>query len=314
MINKPKNKRIFITGGAGYLGKHLVEDLIHDNELTVYSRDESKHYFLKKQYPKVNFIIGDVRNYDLLLRSTKNHDIGIFAASLKQIEACDNNYEEANKIIVEGAFNSKNAAIANKFESACFISSDKSRAPSTIYGSMKFTAGESFISNNSDIITRLSTAIYGNIINSTGSIIPLIWDAIKNNRTMELYSTDMTRFMLTINEAEQLIYSALYTSNVNVIPLAKSFRLVDLFELFSPFGLKYIITKPRPNEKIHEIMISSEEVSRSEWCNELQLYKMHKNIVETPLSFINNEYSSRDCVITKDMLSSVLQKNNYFRL
>ena len=93
-----KNEKIFITGGAGFLGKNLIDRLHKDNEITVYSRDEAKHYYLKKYYPNVNFVVGDIRNKDLLIRKSKGHTVGIFAASLKQIEACNDNYEEASKI------------------------------------------------------------------------------------------------------------------------------------------------------------------------------------------------------------------------
>lgn len=183
-----KNKKIFITGGAGFLGKNIIKRYYEDNEITIFSRDEAKHYYLKKQFPKINCIIGDVRNLDLLKRASKNHQIGIFAASLKQIEAVDQNTEESLNVIVHGAFNSRRAAEENSFESACFISSDKSRSATTIYGAMKFVAGESFIVNSNNSNTKLSCAIYGNVLNSTGSIIPLIWNAIENKYALKLYS------------------------------------------------------------------------------------------------------------------------------
>ena len=116
-----EGEKIFITGGAGFLGKHIIEKLYENNEITVYSRDEAKHYFLKKKYPKVNFVIGDIRNKDLLIRKSKNHTVGIFAASLKQIEACNDNFEEAKSIIIDGAINSRIAAENNNFKSACLF-------------------------------------------------------------------------------------------------------------------------------------------------------------------------------------------------
>ena len=76
-------EKIFITGGAGYLGRCLVEHYYNDNEITIFSRDEAKHVYLKKKFPKINCIIGDIRNFDLLKRASKGHTIGIFAASLK---------------------------------------------------------------------------------------------------------------------------------------------------------------------------------------------------------------------------------------
>jgi UDP-glucose 4-epimerase len=80
-----ENKKIFITGGAGYLGKNIINKYYDKNEITIYSRDEAKHYFLKKQYPNIKCVVGDIRNYDLLKRASSKSDIGIFAASLKQI-------------------------------------------------------------------------------------------------------------------------------------------------------------------------------------------------------------------------------------
>jgi UDP-glucose 4-epimerase len=113
-------------------------------------------------------VIGDVRNFDLLKRASAGHTIGIFAASLKQIGAVDQNVEESVRVIVDGAVNSRRAAEENNFKAACFISSDKSRAATTLYGAMKFVAGEAFIVNAERSNVKLSTAIYGNVLNSTG--------------------------------------------------------------------------------------------------------------------------------------------------
>lgn len=306
-----KNKRIFITGGAGFLGKNIIKRYYDDNEITIYSRDEAKHYYLKKQFPKVKCIVGDVRNYDLLLRSSRNHDIGIFAASLKQISAVDENYEEGLDIIVKGAINSRRVSEENNFESACFISSDKSRAATTLYGSMKFVAGESFIVNSKNSDTKLSTAIYGNVLNSTGSIIPLIWDSINNNYDLTLYSDKMTRFMIDIDEAIDLIETSLEVNGYNVIPNLKSFKVKDLFEIYhEEFNLSYKIGKPRVSEKLHEMMISKEESPRTFFDDKKNMYFMHYEDI-----FNDNEYefTSDKVVVTKEQLKDILIKYNYFR-
>jgi UDP-N-acetylglucosamine 4,6-dehydratase len=306
------NKKIFITGGSGYLGKELIKKFYNTNEITIYSRDEAKQYFLKKQYPNLNCIIGDVRNYELLKKVSKNNHIGIFAASLKQIETCHNNYEEAEEIIVKGAFNSRRIAEENNFESACFISSDKSRSATTIYGAMKYVAGESFISGSSNVL--LSTAIYGNIVNSTGSILPLIWNSLNNNIPITLYNTEMTRFLLTIDEAISLIEKSLKYTNVNIIPVAKSFLILDLFEIFKEnYGLKFNVSTPRSGEKIHEIMASSEEIPRMQFKKEEDIYLLHQQKTFSQLSFANNEYSSKDNCLSKDDLNQFLKKFNYFK-
>lgn len=307
-----KNKKIFITGGAGFLGKHIVKRYYDDNEITIFSRDEAKHYYLKKQFPKINCVIGDVRNYDLLKRASKNHNIGIFAASLKQIEAVDQNVEESLNVIVNGAINSRRISEENEFEASCFISSDKSRSATTLYGSMKFVAGESFIVNSDKSPLRLSTAIYGNVLNSTGSIIPLIWNAIQNNYSLKLYSTDMTRFMITVDQAIDLIEEGLKVNGYNIIPNVKSLKILDLFEIYKElFGLKYTIDVPRISEKIHEIMISNEEQSRVKQINDY--YYMHYKNTFNELKFPNNEYSSKDVCITREELNDVLKSFNYFK-
>jgi UDP-N-acetylglucosamine 4,6-dehydratase len=307
-----KNKKIFITGGAGYLGENLVKRYYDNNQITVYSRDEAKHYYLKKRYPNVKCVVGDVRNFDLLKRSAVGHDIGIFAASLKQIEAVDQNVEESLEIIVKGAINSRRVAEECGFESACFISSDKSRAATTLYGAMKFVAGESFIVNAEKSTTRLSCAVYGNVMNSTGSVIPLIWDSIDKKYELVLYSKEMTRFMINIEEAINLIEYGLEVSGYNVIPNLKSFRIQDLFEIYEEkFGLRYRIGEPRISEKLHEMMISEEESPRAFYNGSNDTYYMHyKNISN---SSTIKQLTSDLVVVSKKELETILINNNYFK-
>jgi UDP-glucose 4-epimerase len=307
-----KNKKIFITGGAGFLGKNLIEHLHKDNYLTIYSRDEAKHYFLKKKYPEVNFVLGDVRNLDLMTKSSRDHQIGIFTASLKQIEAVDQNIEESIQTIIHGSLNSKTISENNNFESSCFISSDKSRAATTLYGSMKFLAGESFITNAEKSRVKLSSVIYGNVTNSTGSLIPLIWDALKNNYSPTLYSEEMTRFKIHISQAIELIESALNYTGFNLIPKIDSFLIKDIFEIYKEeFGLKYQIGKPRISEKIHEIMCCKEEIPRIK--EEKDFFLMHYKNIYNEVNFTNGEYSSKDCITSKEDLYKFLKINNFFK-
>jgi UDP-glucose 4-epimerase len=308
------NKNIFITGGTGFLGRNLIKRFYNENQITVYSRDEAKQYYLKKQYPNINCVCGDVRNYDLLARASKGHNIGIYAASFKQIQACHDNPEEANQVIVQGAFNSRRISEENEFESACFISSDKSRSATTIYGAMKYVAGESFIANSYKTNTNLSTAVYGNVLNSTGSIIPLMWKSIQDGFSLELYSDEMTRFFIDVEEAVDLVESSLEYDGYNVVPILKSMKIIDLFNIFNEeFGLKFKLSKPRTCEKIHEIMASDEEIPRMKVVESKNIYLMHQTEVYNQVSFANNQYSSYNVCIGKEDLYAYLKDKEFYK-
>ncbi len=316
----PKDKRIFITGGTGFLGRSLIERLYKNNEIIIYSRDEAKHHLLKEQYPNVHFIIGDIRDKELLNRSSKGVNIGIFAASLKQISSCDENPEEALKTIANGAINSKHIAIKNQFDSAIFISSDKSRAATTIYGSLKYFAGEQFILKNNyerHCSTNLSTIIYGNVLNSTGSIIPMIWKSINSKTELTLFSKKMTRFIIDVDEAVDLIFKGISCDQASIIPKSKSMKILDLFELYKEkFDLKYNIGYPRIGEKIHEVLVTKEEMSRlsNSDCGTFYLLKPFRPKFNSDFTQLRNDsYSSKDCLISKSELNKLLYEFNYFK-
>lgn len=308
------NKRIFITGGTGFLGRCVVEKYYKDNKLTVMSRDESKHAVMRKEFPNINFVIGDVRNLDLLMSASRGHDIGIFCASLKHVAAVNENIEEAEAIIVQGAINARKVSIANKFQSAVMVSTDKSRYPITLYGAMKFIAGEQFIWNAESENTNLSSIICGNIINSTGSLIPMIWKSIKYNRTMSLFGPSMTRFTITGPEAADLIAQAISVTGHSVVPKLKSFSIKDVFDIYArTFGLKYeIVVSSNSLERQHESMITTEDHCRlydygDYYC--LHYRRMNPN----PPLLVNNEYNSLDHLMSMTEVEEMLAKNNYFK-
>jgi FlaA1/EpsC-like NDP-sugar epimerase len=141
-----------------------------------------------------------------------------------------------------------------------------------------------------------------------------MWNAIKLQVELPLYSDEMTRFFLTVDEAIDLIDAALNFDGINVIPNAKSAKILDLFEIFhEKFGLKYKVESPRAGEKIHEIMASSEEVSRMQYDQERDLYIMHPKTQYSQVSFPSGEYSSDDVCISKEELEKLLEKHDFFR-
>ena len=307
------DEKIFITGGAGYLGSNLVRRYYNDNQITVFSRDEAKHYYLKKQFPKIKCVIGDIRNFPLLKEASAGHTIGIFAASLKQIEAVDENVEESLQVIVHGAINSRRAAVENGIKAATFISTDKSRGATTIYGAMKYVAGEAFVINADTVPTRLTSVIYGNVLNSTGSVIPLIWDSIKKNYPLKLYGEEMTRFMIDIEEAMDCVEYALKRDGFNIIPNLKAFKIKDLFEIYAEeYGMQWTLGAPRISEKYHEQMISPYERERVTYDKEQDMFLLHNKNVYNENVLSKSGLTSEECLVSKEELKTLLKKNNYF--
>jgi UDP-glucose 4-epimerase len=177
---------------------------------------------------------------------------------------------------------------------------------------MKYVAGESFIANNPE--SNLSTLIYGNVTNSTGSIIPLIWNFINSNKVLELYNPEMTRFLLDVEDAVDLVIKSTKYKGCNLLSVSKSFRVKDMFEIFSEnFGLRYKITTERVGEKVHEIMASNEETRRIEYIKEDNIYLLHPNKILDSVHFINDEYSSKNFCVSKDELFIYLKNKNFFK-
>lgn len=308
-----KNETILITGGAGYLGSKLIERLYKDNRITVYSRDAKKHKELKERFPKLRCIQGNIGDETLLAKALKGHTVAIFAASIKRIEEVDKNVKEASRNIIDGALNSRNAAIKNKLKAAFFISTDKSRMPTTLYGAMKLIAGEAFIANAEMEKTKLNTIVCGNIINSTGSILPLIWSALEKNTTLSLFGKEMTRFLMTPEEVLAAISLGMDKTGYNIIPKLRSFKVKDLFEIYEKkFGLMWKLGEPRLGEKIHEQMISPHELPRTTFDKKHNTFLIHYRI-QNQKQPVKDVGRSDKNLISKKALEQYLKKNNFFK-
>ena len=198
---------MLITGGTGSLGTALTKRLLETNVETIriYSRDELKQVKMQNSLSddRLRFLIGDVRDKDRLMRALEDIDIVIHTAALKQVPVVEYNPFEAVKTNVYGAQNLVDACLENGVEKALAIGTDKAVAPFNTYGATKLLMERLFVSANyykgfhkiDFICVR-----YGNVLGSSGSILPTFIDQIKNNKKITITDTNMTRFNITMNE------------------------------------------------------------------------------------------------------------------
>jgi UDP-glucose 4-epimerase len=317
-----KNKKILLFGGSGSLGNKFIETYINNNNIINYSRDECKHWKMSLKYKtdKLSFIIGDIRDYarveTAILR--EQPDIIIIMAALKHIDRCEYAVEECFKTNYQGPQNILNAVDANtdrlkNLESIVFVSTDKACEPTNAYGMAKALAETAVIEKslyNKNF--KFVNIRYGNVLNSRGSIIPILHEKGKDNDVKEFTLThpDMTRFVMTLEQSVALIEHAIIhgESGDIVIPELISMRLIDLMEIFSEkYGKPVRITGLRPGEKMLESLISETQSMRL--LNGLDGY-MHikapyKNILIT--ENVRN-YNSKLNPLTKDELTIYLMK------
>ena len=270
-------KTILITGGTGSFGKYIVSELLKHkpSEVRIFSRDEDKQYSMQfelKTYKNLRFIIGDVRDKDTLLKATKNVDIVFHAAALKQIPSTEYNILEAVKTNVLGAQNVVDACLANNVERAIAISTDKAVEPVNVMGMTKalqeriFTLGNKYRNGGK---TLFSCVRYGNVVASRGSVIPLFIKQIQAGLPITITHREMTRFILTLKQAMQLVFTALekMVGGEIFVPKIRPLKIVDLIAVLSrelkPQNSKVVEVGIRPGEKLHETLISSAESIRA---------------------------------------------------
>lgn len=268
-------KNILITGGTGSFGNQMIEELSNykPKSIVIFSRDEDKQHNMKEELKDkpilkiLKFVIGDVRDYDRLFAAAKNIDIVFHAAALKQVPTVETHPYEAVKTNVIGAYNMMSVAVARKVKRVVAISTDKAVKPVNAMGITKALQEKIILSE--DIAkdgTIFCCVRYGNVLGSRGSVIPL-WDLkIEKNEPLPITHSEMTRFMLTLHEAIQLVfYSLRYAKGgeifvkkapaVNIEELAKTYA--ELKSKKKNYPVEYIGI--RAGEKIHEVLVSQEE-------------------------------------------------------
>lgn len=274
--NNIKGKVILITGGTGSFGKYITKELLKydPKEIRIFSRDEDKQYSMQfdfKGFKNLKFIIGDVRDYDSILRATGGVDIVLHAAALKQIPSTEYNVIQAVKTNVLGAQNVVDACIENKVSKALAISTDKAVEPVNVMGMTKGIQERIFILGNKYAggKTLFSCVRYGNVVASRGSVIPLFLRQISQGGPLTITSKNMTRFILTLSDAIGLVFTAVSEMKGGEIfvPNIKALRIYDLTQVLiselKPKNKKIEVMGIRPGEKIHETLISMPESLRT---------------------------------------------------
>jgi len=288
-----KNRKFLITGGTGSLGKALIKRLTKGGAIiSVYSRDEGKQAFLRQDFPNVKTYIGCVRDYERLTEifTLVEPDYVIHAGALKRIDDGESNESEFTKTNVNGSRNVAKAAIDNYVEKCILVSTDKACLPVNNYGKGKSLAEGIFTSeNNKQDGTILSSVRYGNVIASRGSAIPLFLDLINQDKTIQITSTEMTRFFFTLDDAVDTVLHALdnaYGGEV-FIPQISSYTLPALVNSVSTIAgktAKTIISGLRPGEKLHEDMLEKTELPRTYKVPGVNLLQVR------PCNIDNDEY------------------------
>lgn len=270
-----KDSTILITGGTGSFGQVIVKRLLNDNvkEIRILSRDEQKQDDMRKAYnnDKLKFYIGDVRDYSSIDNAFKGVDFVFSAAALKQVPSCEFYPMEAVKTNVIGSDNVITACVKNHVKKAIFLSTDKAAYPINAMGITKALMEKNVIARSRQLLegdTVLCLTRYGNVMASRGSVIPLFLDQIKANKPITITNPDMTRFMMTLDDAVDLVLYAFEHGQqgdlfVQKAPAATIDVLAKaVIELTnSKTGIEYIGT--RHGEKLFETLVTQEEMLRA---------------------------------------------------
>lgn len=283
-------RRVVVTGGTGSLGKILIRRLLTGEmglpkKIIVFSRDEAKQHAMRVEYMNrraatdeiiyrnfeqlLEFRIGDVRDVHSVSAVLRDADVVFNAAALKQVPACEYFPFEAVQTNIVGPENIIRAIREHNLpvDTVVGISTDKACKPVNVMGMTKAIQERVFIRANMDCPqTRFICVRYGNVLASRGSVIPLFHDQIRNGGPVTITVAEMTRFLLTLEQAVDTIFAALRGARrgETYIPRVPSARIEDIAKaLIGTRPIKTVLTGMRPGEKLHEILISEEEAHRS---------------------------------------------------
>jgi FlaA1/EpsC-like NDP-sugar epimerase len=285
-----EGKRILVTGGTGSLGQVLTRRLMSGAEgvpdsVTVFSRDEAKQHYMRLEFmhrraatdeaifenarQRLRFMIGDVRDYASVVRAAREADVVFAAAALKQVPSCEYFPWEACRTNIEGAENLVRAIAEHNLpvQTVMGITTDKACKPVNVMGMTKAIQERVYVNGNVRAPkTRFICARYGNVLASRGSVVPLFLDQIAAGGPVTITTADMTRFLLTLDDAVDTIFAAVRSAapGETYIPKCPSAKMTDLAAfLIGDRDIKTVITGIRPGEKIHEILLSEEEATRT---------------------------------------------------
>jgi UDP-glucose 4-epimerase len=268
------NKTLLITGGTGSFGNAVLHRFLNTDikEIRIFSRDEKKQHDMRVELrnEKLKFYIGDVRDFNSISNALKNVDYVFHAAALKQVPSCEFYPIEAVKTNVLGTENVLNASISNNVKKVICLSTDKAVYPINAMGISKAMMEKVMVakSRNSGDTILVGTR-YGNVMASRGSVIPLFYDQITNKQSITITDPDMTRFMMTLEDAVELVLYAFEHGNsgdifVQKAPASTIGDLADALKTIFNSDVPINIIGTRHAEKLYETLLSKEELIMSE--------------------------------------------------
>lgn len=271
------SKILLITGGTGSFGNAVLKRFLNTDisEIRIYSRDEKKQDDMRKRYnsSKLKFYIGDVRDFQSILNATRGVDYIFHSAALKQVPSCEFYPMEAVKTNVLGTENVLEAAIQNDVKRVVCLSTDKAVYPINAMGISKAMMEKVMVAKSRNVNadkTVICGTRYGNVMASRGSVIPLFVDQIRNGLPITITDPHMTRFMMTLNDAVDLVLYAFEHGNngdifVQKAPAATVETLAKVVcELMGKPEHPIQVIGTRHGEKLYEALLSREEMAAAQ--------------------------------------------------